>query len=1442
MDPDADPDVNMAPVQSAEDADNAPPSKAPLPRAMSVDLPDNAQDGQAGSRKDKDLPPLEEQIKTIQTLLKAFNEEPPKAGDVGYIVSKSWVEKALALGGDPKFAKKEASTGPLGPVDNSDLILETIRQPDGDEFVRMNPGTSLEECEIFPEDAWTLVSEWYGVKDNHKPIVRHAVNLAVDAKSPANIMFELNPPIFTVHRLWSLSSPISVRDELKAKSPLIFVRSAMAPYNSFFKELKEHSGILLERKMRVWQITEKPTVSATQDTSSQEALTPPDTPSVDKVSESSIDPWQRLVVEVPVFANINPADRLVVPAVDNTGNPNYNGSSPVSVYGLTQDMTLVLDEEISKNQWVSNFFKGARGDKAIPSRGSAGNSAGNSGRTSPVPGPVTRGRTQQKKKPGRGLGIAGLQNLGNTCYMNSALQCVRSVEELTKYFLTDEYQQEINKTNPLGYKGQVAMAYGGLLKEIYAGDSRSSVSPRDFKNTVGRARSTFQGWGQQDTQEFLGFLLDALQEDLNRVKAKPYIEKPDSTDEMIGDEEAIRKMAEEVWDITRKRDDSVVADLFTGLYKSTVKCPVCDKVSITFDPFTTFTCPLPVEDMWSRTVKFFPLNDAPVEIEVELSKHSAIEELKKAVAHKTGVHPELLLGAEAFKGKFFKVYDTSNDISEEIQSNDIAVFHELSAVPTNFPPKKKVMGQPTSMLDVSEEPLVDPRTEQMVVTVLHRKRTDSSTFGFRSSGDDVASPPHFIVLTRDEACKEDVIRRKILEKIATFSTWSAFSDADDTDPDMVIASQSDADSSGDAKVVTNSVEGEDDMVNVSVDTGEQQFHRQPLKEFSTIRPKWVKPEVHLPARLQNLFELSYFSEKCDNGIPTGWNSVDDNKSFRTLASRAPENATEQDSNSQDSTNSADSEHESVGEEPLSASVEEQTRMADESDGEQPVRHVKNTRGRGGHKFAGARRKVKNTKTYGKRGKRRAKDSRNSKEQSYNIVDVAPQPSPEDNVPGGPLVRLGEGIIVDWTEESWDMVFGRAAHDAEDTRGERRFVNIEKVRDSSLEQKRKSRATRKKQGITLEECLDEFQKAEVLSEHDQWYCPRCKDHRRASKKFDLWKTPDILIVHLKRFSSAGWRRDKLDVLVDFPTEGLDLHKRVLCQETGKKEVYDLIAVDDHFGGLGGGHYTASGRNFVDGQWYNYNDSHVTKKSAEDAVTRSAYLLFYRRRSDQPLGGPRFKEIFDKYDKGPEDGSDPEESGEDQRLVGGSSLTGSSRHGNGAGATLQRASRGLASSTTPTTDLEDDSGLPSYEGSSSTHVGSENIHNSIEDEAIGMTDYLAGPNAYQAEQTWNFSSLNSTDGPSNTLGLDEYASDDAQPDLSDRDGDFDQSMEDVDDEIGINEPPPPPDFGAQVGLSEIQNDAWKSQEKVHSVPAADDDVSSTEAAEIHLDDEEQRPARS
>ena len=184
----------------------------------------------------------------------------------------------------------------------------------------------------------------------------------------------------------------------------------------------------------------------------------------------------------------------------------------------------------------------------------------------------------------------------------------------------------------------------------------------------------------------------------------------------------------------------------------------------------------------------------------------------------------------------------------------------------------------------------------------------------------------------------------------------------------------------------------------------------------------------------------------------------------------------------------------------------------------------------------------------------------------------------------PLVYSGEAILMDWHDEARHALFGG---NRKKNQGEATFSNIEFVPDPELIRRRAERDAKRDEGTNLDECLDEFSKEEILSEEDAWYCPRCKEHRQASKKFELWSSPDILIVHLKRFTQSFRSRSKLDTLVRFPLQNLDLSRYVSGPNDGKPLVYDLIGVDCHSGSMGGGHYYAYAKNFVTGDWCDFN---------------------------------------------------------------------------------------------------------------------------------------------------------------------------------------------------------------------------------------------------------------
>jgi ubiquitin carboxyl-terminal hydrolase 4/11/15 len=150
-------------------------------------------------------------------------------------------------------------------------------------------------------------------------------------------------------------------------------------------------------------------------------------------------------------------------------------------------------------------------------------------------------------------------------------------------------------------------------------------------------------------------------------------------------------------------------------------------------------------------------------------------------------------------------------------------------------------------------------------------------------------------------------------------------------------------------------------------------------------------------------------------------------------------------------------------------------------------------------------------------------------------------------------------------------------------------------------------------LELMDCLEEFLALELLE--GSWFCKnQCKKEvESAARKMYLSKLPPVLIFQLKRFSEENGRKCKIYKKVTFPINGLDLSGLLLEKyATSSTPIYDLVAVSNHIGTIDGGHYTTYARLLREDQWYDFDDTRVSKLYSSEFVTNNAYLLFYVRR--------------------------------------------------------------------------------------------------------------------------------------------------------------------------------------------------------------------------------------
>ncbi|VVB11856.1 unnamed protein product [Arabis nemorensis] len=598
---------------------------------------------------------------------------------------------------------------------------------------------------------------------------------------------------------------------------------------------------------------------------------------------------------------------------------------------------------------------------------------------------------------GKRRGLGGLQNLGNTCFMNSTLQCLAHTPPIVEYFLQD-YSNDINTENPLGMRGELATAFGELLRKLWS-SGQNTVVPRSFKAKLARFAPRFSGYNQHDSQEMLAFLLDGLHEDLNKVKRKPYIEAKDS------DGHPDDEVAEELWKYHKARNDSVIVDVCQGQYKSTLVCPDCGKISVTFDPFMYLSLPLPSTRTRSMTVAVFYGDESRLwtPYTVTVLKDGSCRDLTNALGTACCLNnDESLVLAEVYDHKIFRYFEDPLESLTAIRDNERIVAYRFNHMHK---------GQGKVKLEILHGEL-----EKSILTFVSR------------------SPKRFGI------------------PLVTYINAEPLSGID---IDAIISGLL----SPLNRIHSSSI----------VDNGEEKRHIPDVADETSGRlsSKDVETENNTPDDRQLSFSL-----------------------FLT---------------------------------------------------------------------------------------------------DRHFFSVKPLESDSVVKPGSVT-----SVLVQWNEKEHEQYDSSYLNDLPV------IYKTDFFAKKAAEQER----------ISLFSCLEAFLAEEPLGPDDMWYCPGCKEHRQANKKLDLWKLPDILVVHLKRFTFSRYFKNKIDTFVNFPIHDLDLSKYVKNKD-GQSYLYELYAISNHYGFMGDGHYTAFAKLMDENEWYDFNDSHVSGVNESELKTSAAYVLFYQR---------------------------------------------------------------------------------------------------------------------------------------------------------------------------------------------------------------------------------------
>ncbi|TDH70966.1 hypothetical protein CCR75_004230 [Bremia lactucae] len=810
-----------------------------------------------------------------------------------------------------------------------------------------------------------------------------------------------------------------------------------------------------------------------------------------------------------------------------------------------------------------------------------------------------------------GLRATGLVNIGNTCFMNSALQCFVHSPVFREYFLSNRFEADVNKKNLLGSRGAVAAAFAQLQGSVWRERTQGYKVPDRFRHEFIRVRRHFEETRQYDAHEFMVALLDCLHEDLNQGRRS------------IADDDAIQLMSSRCLAFNLKRhspgreianldnpeatqlyfdedqgnaawrqytsvNSSVVVDLFHGQMRNETICGSCGERKCTFDPNLFFSLPIP------------ELNFIRVEVSILMQARTLPNGLSDEY------DPEMALQAVQ-RGFWLRRGSNVKTLCDRIAA---------------------VYGR--------------GRSNRFLLVEVHRHR-----IGRIVEGDEVVNNLMIVasgsLVAYERAWTLAEIPSIPVSVLEYFSGNFPCNASDDAKPISDKEIKSFVDLRVGSRVVVRDHHAWHPGTIIEVDNASEndaafRDHRRVFVHFDAFRSKWNKwftardwkskrlqfQASRLPKSIEvfevqvvHRFQVHPVSE-ADRGRPCNDNSsfLGDLPSSRKLSTNCARECLSLE----------------VFGMPLFVTIASDKSAQDLHKALllQTARFWKGFPAGSGSTDSNHREGL--TLPY--------------QVHVVNLDDLCSErgePLPMDSSSLLQYFTSRSVVALDWSkscdyfssaERAPDDIppdVAEAALEDPDLRALLEANHSNKTSDgieAAIDDE-----TSSMYAVPLAKCMDALMREEAISLEDHWICEHCGVPREGTRLSAIWRLPDLVMVQLKRFEYLdNEHKHKVRALVDFPIQGLNFSKWMGHQDS-HSQVYDLYAVANHVGGLAQGHYTAYcryDRDFPESSalfrandenldvqchelWFRFDDDKVSEIAVGDVVTDAAYVLFYKRRT-------------------------------------------------------------------------------------------------------------------------------------------------------------------------------------------------------------------------------------